>query len=252
MPHLKPAQARAPSSRFIAAVTATAIALAVAAILVLAAGRQHQIDVNEQSSDLAPTSEPTPSDYRVSFLGDGATVGVGAPAGTGYASIMAWQGCWNQNINGQTGTGYLAQGDPVAHYSSYLSRVRDVGASRPELIIVQGGESDPLDGLTEAAETLYRTIRTQIPAATLVVIGPLGGPDGQRSALSTRAIRQAAKNAQITFYDPVERHWLEKRSYYDPSGTGLNEEGYRVLGRALFKQLTDDNLLPERGKCKQG
>ncbi|GEA86658.1 SGNH/GDSL hydrolase family protein [Cellulomonas cellasea] len=194
-----------------------------------------------------PTTLPDPDAPSIAFFGDSLTVGVGAPPERGYAWQTAEALGWPiAVVDGVGGSGFLApgEGEPMP------DRVDDVVAAAPEVVVVAGGSNDAFRGyepaqVQAAATQLLTELRTGLPDATVVVLGPfvsvlLGGT--QEDAM-TAAVRGAAEAAGVPFLDAAElvgsatsgRQGL--RPYLSADGLHPNETGYGVLAGALAERL---------------
>jgi lysophospholipase L1-like esterase len=129
-------------------------------------------------------------------------------------------------------------------------RVPAVVAADPDVVVVAGGTNDVFQGyrpddVGRAAQQLLTDLRTGLPAATLVVLGPfpptfeaVGAPDPTRDA-----VRAAAESAGAAFLDAggIVAAAVHDRSEWDryisPDGLHPNELGYSVLADALAADL---------------
>lgn len=189
---------------------------------------------------------------RVSFLGDGDTVGLGAPRGLGYAYRMSWRMCWVQNINGQTGSGYTSGGNESSSYSSYLARIPDVLASRPQLVVIQGGGDAEPAAVSMAARTVFQAIIREQESVKLAVLLPISKPSTRINEGTKRAIRQVAREYGIRTYDPNQLGWVKREKDFDAKGQYLSPQGHRRLGAAFARALIADNVLPRIDSCGRG
>jgi lysophospholipase L1-like esterase len=190
------------------------------------------------------TGEETP---RIAFLGDSLTVGIGAGPQRGFAWQTAEELGWPIAIvEGVSGSGFVAPGGgrPMPE------RVPAVVAADPDVVVVAGGTNDVFQGyrpddVGRAAERLLTDLRTGLPSATLVVLGPfppsfeaVGSPDPTRDA-----VRAAAESAGASFLDAggivaaAVHDQADWDRYISPDGLHPNELGYSVLADALAADL---------------
>ena len=154
---------------------------------------------------------------RAIFLGDSYTSGAGASAPYGSWAITAGRLLgWDAWASGRGTTGYANPGffEPGATFADRVRR--DVIRFRPDVVVVAGGINDvqarfySVEAVREGAQRLFATLRRQLPAARLVVLGPW-----QVRRLRTArfdaihaAIAGAAAEAGATFLDNVAQGWM--------------------------------------------
>ena len=202
--------------------------------------------------DVTPTTPPAADDsVRASFLGGSLVGGLGAsdpersfPVQT--AKLMGWRA----DVEGQVETGYVSDGQgfpgaqPLAQ--PFWQRVDEVVAADPDVVVVQGGRADvEQHSLRDSKKGVRRTLtelRTELPDAELVVVGPFM-PDGSTSqeleALRD-AIRAEATRIGAAFVDPLGEGWITPDNadrFYDATGRTLNDEGHRYLAERLADEL---------------
>lgn len=198
----------------------------------------------------APTSEAPAQPAALStvtFFGDGYTSG--SPAGgqglANYTSLLAspdrWQVVTNESVYG---SGYVA--DPALQ-----TRLQKVVAANPQLVVVTAGRADDLSdpaAVGAAATRLYQELRTQLPRAKVVVIGPMWlGEDPEPRMLPVRdAIRGATTGAGLPFVDPIADRWFNGSDGggIAPGGEIPNDEGHQRLAQLVDDALKRSGALP--------
>jgi lysophospholipase L1-like esterase len=179
---------------------------------------------------------------RVAFLGDSLTTGgKSGVQGAKWPAILAGQHGWTTHLAARDGTGFLSTGQEDKH--GFSSRVGDVVASAPDIVIVAGGMNDVSfteSNETMAASTVLRSLHQQLLKAKIVMIGPLWTQqhtdpriDGIRAALQT-----AASDTGVMWVDTTG--WFDGRPNLIASdGVHPTDEGHRYLAgkidAALFK-----------------
>ncbi|NMR19748.1 SGNH/GDSL hydrolase family protein [Cellulomonas fimi] len=186
---------------------------------------------------------------RIGFLGDSLTEGVGAPPERGYAWQTAEQLGWPLAVvDGVSGSGFVAPGlgRPMPE------RVDGVVAADPDVVVVAGGTNDafrgyPADDVEDAAAALLDELDTDLPDATVVVLGPFtsvltGGAGGDATAAAVRAAAEAAGVEYVDATELLDRATADStqwRRYLSADGLHPNELGYEVIATALAGELRE-------------
>lgn len=196
---------------------------------------------------------PTDSPVHVAFLGDSYTFGVGASEPTdGYAYLVAKHENWTARVVGLPGSGYVRVA--IRDDKNIAAGLSAVVAAQPQVVIVECGHNDAMPKVdytqTEAAAIKDLTaLRTALPNATIVVVGPIwlnGYPDAK--ALYVRhAIHMAQERIPGTLWvDPIAQHWFTgsftKRTGDDATMINYaaghpNDLGYAHIARLLEVDL---------------
>ncbi len=194
-----------------------------------------------------PTSTSTPPSSGakpvVAFLGDDWTTGVGATAkGKRFSTLLSQQLNFTERNFGADGTGYAKSTDTEGPYSS---RVADIVAANPQLVVVTGGRNDSSDDPNTAADQvsrLFAELHSKLPNVTLVAVAPFWGDSDLPPELVTlaKAIKKGVTDAGGTYIDiedPIHTHPDYMATDADP-----DNDGYAAIAAALAPQLTP--LLP--------
>ncbi len=218
--------------------------LSVVTLVLLVLAIQKQNALSSESEALAAGLPPAPP--SVAFVGDGYTSG--SPDGgewpANYTALLAAREGWRVTNTSVYGAGYVA-GAPLRE------QVPKAGDARPQLVVVSGGRADSRQDppvVRDAAARLYQDVRTRLPQATLVVIGPMWiGGDAPRDMSDVRdAIRDSAIAAKLPFVDPIEERWFNGRDVdgLTPDGENLNDRGHQRLSELVDDALHKANALP--------
>jgi hypothetical protein len=218
----------------------TLAVLGVVAVLLLVLAIQRQ---NALSNGAATTPPPAPP--SVAFVGDGFTSGSpdGGLGPANYTALLAAREGWRVTNPSVYGSGYVA-GAPLSE------QVQKVVDARPHLVVVTGGRADSGQdpaAVRDAAAGLYQDLRTRLPQARVVVIGPMyPGRNAPRTMRDVRdAVRDSATAAQLPFIDPIEERWFNGR---DEDGLtpveDLNDRGHLRLSELVDDALRQANALP--------
>ena len=181
----------------------------------------------------APPREPV----EAVFLGDSYTVGTGDPDASGYVPDVAAAMGWVAIGQGQGGTGYV---NPGPGSGAFAGRVAAIVAEDPDVVVVQGSTNDvgsPPRAVEDAALGLYAALRTGLPRARIVAVGPVAAPVVRAEVQPIRdAVARAAARSGVDFLDPVASRWLESPDWY---GDGLHPDdaGYRAFAGDLVAGL---------------
>ncbi|MDJ0362574.1 SGNH/GDSL hydrolase family protein [Rhodococcus sp. H29-C3] len=191
-----------------------------------------------------------PEDPRLLFIGDAYTQGINAhPRSEGFASLVSDQLGWPTEIDGVGGTGFTWGGGPDGlERNDYISRIgRRAGASgfAPNILFIQGGQSDHLaapEFLGDRVTETIRVARDTWPGVQIVVMGPSRPmPGGDLLKRVSTPIAQAALDAQVPFINPLGAKWFtneNSQQYYgDPGGSLLNSDGHAYVADRVLEAL---------------
>src|SRR5262249_36638011 len=125
--------------------------------------------------------------------------------------------------SGVGSTGYISSG--TTGRTNFQGRVMaDVVANRPDYVLVAGGIDDTANSsncVYVAATKLYFTIKTNLPATKIFVVGPWWprSPVDANGLRTMYAISNACVRAGVTqFIDNLSDPWIT--GYYNQPGSG--------------------------------
>ena len=160
---------------------------------------------------------PAEAPVHAAFLGDSYTFGVGATEPTdGYAYLVSKAEDWTSRVVGLPGSGYVRVA--IRDDKNIAAGLPAVIAAQPQVVIVASGHNDAMPNVdyreTEAAALKdLRELRTALPKATIVVVGPIwlnGFPD--KDALYVRnAVHMAQERIHRDALDRSDRPALVHR-----------------------------------------
>lgn len=204
----------------------------------------------------APVPSVTPDTSRqvqALFLGGSVVAGVSRTPGTPtFAEVAAVELGWRAEVDGRQSAGFTV-GGPRA-LTELLPA--DLDEPRPDVVVVQGGESDvgaEPAAVGEAVRELAATLREAYGLSTrLVLVGPYSPTPRPSDALVEvrDAMRAAAKASSLHFFDPLESEWVAAS---DPAGlvgggTRLpTSAGHLKIGRLLAEDLEALEVVPSTG-----
>jgi lysophospholipase L1-like esterase len=182
------------------------------------------------SSAAAPASVAEPI---VAFLGDDYTSGLGASAKDArFTSIVATALHVIERNFGVAGSGYESAG----RTGNYLTRLPDIVAAHPDVVVVTGGRND-IDSdqttVTDHITKLFARLHDRLPGTVLIAVAPFWGDSPARSELApiasavASAVR-AAGGSYLDIADPLLGHpdWMANEA--DP-----NDAGYAAIAAAV-------------------
>jgi lysophospholipase L1-like esterase len=215
-------------------------------------------DAPATADSLAPVpstsaSPDTTEQVQALFLGGSVVAGASRTPGTpSFAEVAAVQLGWRAEVDGRQSAG-LTVGGP-RRLTELLPA--DLDEPKPDVVVVQGGESDTVATPAEvraAVAELAATLRESYGLTTrLVLVGPyspVAEPSDEIVAVRD-AMRTAAKAASLHFFDPLESAWV---SASDPGGlvdggTRLpTSDGHLKIGRLLAASLETLKVVPSAG-----
>ncbi|WP_158437810.1 SGNH/GDSL hydrolase family protein [Naasia lichenicola] len=117
------------------------------------------------------------------FIGDSYSQGNGASSESlRWTSLLSAREQWKEMNFARGGSGYISTsgvtGCGLAYCPSYLEMVPEVIASRPDIVVVAGGQNDfddlEMDRYAEGSRiaAVYRALRDGLPDALIVAVGP--------------------------------------------------------------------------------
>ncbi|WP_375504114.1 SGNH/GDSL hydrolase family protein [uncultured Jatrophihabitans sp.] len=174
----------------------------------------------------------------VAFLGDDWTSGVGASTkAKRFTSLLAGQLDFVEKNFGRDGSGYAKSGGADGAYDS---RVDDVAAAKPDVVIVSGGRNDTADylpTLRARIKALFADLHDRLPNATLIALAPMWGDseppaDLEPVAAAVKQYVQAAGGTYLDLTDPVRGHPEFMDDDADP-----NNKGYAAIATALAPKI---------------
>lgn len=186
------------------------------------------------------TSSPTPSPeppQRIAFLGDSWSCGGGLEvqnargSANGLAGLTAKKTGWPYETFCVGGSGYTTDD------TAYITRVPDVIAYAPNVVIVQGSTNDKgdEDETEDAAVDVLTQLREALPEARIVVVGPSYTPLNERTAIdrAREAIAAAAGAVGVEWVDPAAGGWLDLDGDFNPDGYHPKESGHEKISDRL-------------------
>jgi lysophospholipase L1-like esterase len=179
----------------------------------------------------------------VAFVGDDWTAGIGASTKSKrFTTLLARRLHVRERNFGVDMTGYAKSSGTSG---SYDSRVADVVAAHPQVVVVSGGRNDRRDdpdtAATHAAQ-LFAALHRGLPHAVLVAVAPFWGdsdlpPELEKLSAAVETAVTDAGGRYLDVPDPIHGHPEFMADAGDP-----NDHGYAAIAAALAPRLA--RLLP--------
>jgi lysophospholipase L1-like esterase len=228
-----------------------ALAVAVlASVVVIAVGIPKLANPAVPDAGRAIGYKPPPAPETIAFLGDSYTSGsaMGGNDANGYPSILAAALGWPWDNDGEGGSGYTV---PGLNHTTFLQRVPRVVRQRPDVVVVWGARNDlgqPLGALRTAVTATLSGLRSGLPHAKIVVIGPASPtatpPPGMTAMRDVE--RSVAAKVGVPFVDPIAEHWLDNPKLVGGDGVHPNDAGHRHIAAMMLADLRRLRVVPAR------
>lgn len=220
------------------------IAVMAATLVVLA--MQH---VNSSRADAGATPHPIPTftsgvseRTRVAVIGDSYTAcsDMGGCGQSNYTRKLARDLQLDLQTFAVGGTGYV---NNSGGKTTFGDRVGDVVKFKPDVVIVEGGRNDAalLQQLPAAASETLGRIKSQIPAAKLVVVGPIRTESSiAGESFAHDAVIAAAQSVGAdVIVDPVADGWFAggDAKYIGADKTHPTDAGHAYMAERLESSL---------------
>jgi acyl-CoA thioesterase-1 len=227
--------------------------LAVALPIAIDRGRVTPAELAAAERSAGPSSSPSsPSAagdeeedgtgrVAIAALGDGYTAGPpDAGEGRRWFELLTERFPWDVTPFAETGTGFVTG---RAESRSFSSRVPEIVAARPDVVVVAGGRDDVSAPRAEVADAVRQTLgdlRAGLPDARIVVVGVLwpGSAPGAVFAVN-RALQTGAAEVDATFVDALNGGWFDgaNRALVGPDGAFPTDEGHEALAQRIGDTL---------------
>jgi lysophospholipase L1-like esterase len=193
----------------------------------------------------APMAAPHPRSSAV-FLGDSYTSGyegVGEGA-TGWPAIVSAAFGWRFSNLAVPGTGFVNPGWTAEPMRTQLAEVIRL---KPGVVVIAGGHNDRrygADRASDAADDVIDRLRTALPNAILVVVGPIwqdGSPAPAIVGLRNH-LRSKAAAVGALFIDPLAGRWFagSNHAFIGADGIHPTSAGHRHIAALVLAALRAD------------
>lgn len=123
----------------------------------------------------APASASAP--VTAAAIGDSIAIGNGVPADDAWPLLVADRFGWNLSDFAESAAGFTVKGLNTHTFDDQVSAVIRL---RPQVVLVGGTRNDvfaPTPQLEKAANAALQRLRTALPHASIIGVGPLWGSD---------------------------------------------------------------------------
>ncbi len=188
-----------------------------------------------------PSASSTPSTQPVAvFLGDSYTSGAGI-GGSPWPTLVSKEMGWKLVNLAQGGTGYNATSSGGlcgrAFCPNYGGMVDDVVAAHPDVVVVSGGRNDG-DVYPTKVNTLFATLREQLPHAKIYAVTPWWDSSQPPSWILQKGttVRAAVTSVGGTYLG-TDQPLLGRSDLLYPNSVMPNPSGSQALADAVIREL---------------
>src|SRR5207237_3036516 len=128
-----------------------------------------------------------------------------------YAQVLAAKEGWITTVLAQGGTGYVggSQNTPPTDFAAQLPAVYQ---AKPDVVILEGSVGDqyyPPSAIQQAAIAVLSDLKTNLPNAKVVVVGPAWAGTPQANIVGVEnAVDDAAIGRTALAIDPIAEGWF--------------------------------------------
>lgn len=180
------------------------------------------------------------------FLGGASAAGAGASdQGHRWTSVLASARAWVEVNLAKTGTGYLTESEPAVcgqpACPNFQNALAEAVNSGPGIVVVSGGEVDEVedsDAIDAAIAATYQGLRTGLPNATIVAVGPQSTtPEPSSSVVAVdAAVQREAAAIGATYVSLLEPNPLSP-SMLSAEGDVINDGGHAAIAARVAAAL---------------
>jgi lysophospholipase L1-like esterase len=181
---------------------------------------------------------------RVTFLGNSFTGGWLSDSGPSYRwpAIVSKELDLTDTVITSDGSGYVTDGVGFANYGDLADDV----PTDSSVVVVLGSDDDAnhsFDAIKKAALDTYATITRRAPGARILAIATFWVDKNPPKGIITSrdAVRAAAKEAGVTFADPIAQGWLvdDPSKTIGPDGLHPTNAGQAELAKRIQPLLEE-------------
>jgi len=136
------------------------------------------------------------------------------------------------------GSGYTQETKPLS------AQVNDAAKSGPSVVVVIAGRNDRLasaDSVGTAAKQLFATLKSTLPRAKVVVVGPVWGTSEIPPTMveGNKAMKAEADAAGFPFLDALNEKWLSDPALVQQDRVHPTDAGQQRLGDIMTQKLAE-------------
>ncbi|WGT46722.1 polysaccharide biosynthesis tyrosine autokinase [Tessaracoccus lacteus] len=224
----------------VALAAAVALCVAVAGMLLSSwTGNASNASASQASSPAVALGDPKPVAVLV---GDSLVQGIGGD-GTTWPSLVSAELGWDEVNLGRAATGYVTSADASAcgHDTcpTFVEMADVVIAVDPDVVLVSGGAYDGDKDVAAASLSLFEKLRSELPAARIVVLSPMpvGNTTPDTLSKTASAVAHSADQAGADYLEvgfPLAHH----EDLFTQDGKAPNADGYGVLADTITEAIT--------------
>ena len=154
-------------------------------------------------SSPTPTSTSTSAPVTAAAIGDSIAIGNGVPAEDAWPLLVADRFGWTLSDFAESAAGFTVKGLNTHTFDDQVSAVIRL---RPQIVLIGGTRNDVFastQGLKAAATAALQRLRTALPHARIIGVGPLWGSDQPPAQIAV--IDKTVKEAVLA----VGGSWVE-------------------------------------------
>ena len=225
--------------------------LSLTAALVLTGCAQAPPPVSDKVTaayEAGKTLAPTPQKQLAVFIGDSYTQGKGASSpATDWVTLVATAKGWGYDNLGKGGTGYATVSDVngcgLAVCPNYQDMADAAIASKPQTVIVAGGQNDFTAFLTNPAKekaairATYAKLRAGLPDAQIVAVGP-STPWAVDSTVAEmdQAVQDAAASVNAKYVSLIEPNVIAP-DMVSGDKAHVSDAGHKAIAERMLAAL---------------
>jgi lysophospholipase L1-like esterase len=200
----------------------------------------------------ASTAASPTAAMRVTVVGGAFTAptAFGGRGAAGWPELVGSAYGWETTVLANDGAGFLTRGNGQL---SLPATRPSIAGSRPDLVLIAGGRADVgqagPDAIAAAARAFVADVRSDLPRARIVVLGPVATDETPPSGAT--AVRDALRTAvtsvpNTTFVDPLAENWFANAPLgaIAPDGQHPTDVGHRLIADRLRADLVRLGIAP--------
>ncbi len=193
------------------------------------------------------TGEPTPAPtsqassdapVRAAAIGDSIAIGNGVPSDDAWPFLVADQFGWTLNDFADSASGFIA---PGLNTHTYEAQVTQAIALRPQVVLVAATRNDTLGSTIELKQTAtaqLQRLRTALPDAVIIGVGPIWGAGTPTPATPVVAsiVRSAVLAVDGTWVD-VGQPFQNRADLVQKDNVHPTTEGQQLLAGLIADKI---------------
>jgi len=197
-----------------------------------------------------PTATPSAGPITAVFFGDSIVAGANTTSSANtFTAVAAADLGWQQSPFGYPGSGFTTPGNYQGG-KTYLQRAEGLRGFTSNVIVIEGGLNDgaaPTQLLRTSMAAFLGRVRTLVPTATLILMGPWSATGTPTAELrrTDATMTSLAKEQGVLYISPIQEKWItgtypktgNARQYISSDGFYPNDDGHAYFGHRLAEDL---------------